>query len=119
MISTATLRRVGPWLVGLYFLAMVAGVTPLIRACNAHTLAPVAVSQSRAPAHQQDRHHAGDADDVAHHHALRDLTGVLNWRPARGERAVVHSVVVALRTRTLAEADPVPLERPPKAFPSI
>jgi hypothetical protein len=51
--------------------------------------------------------------------SLKDLTGVLNWRPARGERAVVHSVVVALRTRTLAEADPVPLERPPKAFPSI
>jgi hypothetical protein len=28
-------------------------------------------------------------------------------------------VVVALRTRALAEADPVPLERPPKAFLSI
>jgi hypothetical protein len=119
MLSTATLRRFGPWLVGLYVLAMVAGVAPLIRDCNAHTVAPLGVSESNAPAQQQDHHHAGDADDVAHHHALQDLTGVLDWRPERGEVAVFHLVIAAVRTRALAEADPVLLERPPKGFLSI
>jgi hypothetical protein len=119
MISTATMRRLGPWLVGLYVLAMVAGVMPLIRACNAHTIAPLAVSESGAPAQPQDHHHAGDTDDVAHHHALQDLTGVLDSRLARTEIAVVHSTMIASPTRALAEADPVLLERPPKTFLSI
>jgi hypothetical protein len=119
MLSTGTLRRLGPWLVGLYVLAMVASVAPLIRACNAHTVAPLTVSEKSLPAQQQDRHHAGDSDDVAHHHALQDLIGVLDWRPARGEITVVHSVMAAVRTRALAEADPVLLERPPKSFLSI
>lgn len=119
MIATAKLRRFGPWLIGLYVLAMVAGVMPLIRACNAHTVAQLAVSEKSAPAQQQDHHHAGDADDVAHHHALQDLTGVLAWRPERGEVAVIHSAMIAPPARALAEADPVLLERPPKSFLSI
>jgi hypothetical protein len=119
MISTATIRRVGPWLVGLYVLAMVAGVMPLIRACNAHTFAPAAVSEPGDPAPPQGHHHAGDADDVAHHHALQDLTGVLDWRPAGAAIAVVHVVMAAHPTRVLAEADPVLLDRPPKTFLSI
>jgi hypothetical protein len=119
MISTATIRRMGPWLVGLYVLAVVAGVMPLIRACNAHTIAAVAVSESNDHALPQGHHHAGDADDVAHHHALQDLTGVLDWRPAGVAIAVVHAVMIAFPARALAEADPILLERPPKTFLSI
>jgi hypothetical protein len=119
MISTATMRRLGPWLVGLYVLAMVAGVMPLIRACNAHAVAPLGVSESSAPVLPQGHHHAGDVDDLAHHHALQDLTGVLDWRPAGAALAAAHTVMIAFPARALAEADPVLLERPPKAFLSI
>jgi hypothetical protein len=124
MISTATIRRLGPWLVALYALAMVAGVMPLIRACNAHTIVPsaiarLAVSESHAPVVPEGHHHAGDADDVAHHHALQDLTGVLDWRLARAQIVGVHSVMLAFPTRALAGADPVLLERPPKTVLSI
>lgn len=113
------MRRLGPWLVGLYVLAMVAGVMPLIRACNAHAGAPVTVSESSAPGLPQDRHHAGDADDLAHHHALQDLTGVLDWQPAGAGLAAVHAVMMVFPAQALAEADPLLLERPPKNFLSI
>jgi hypothetical protein len=119
MISTATLRRLGPWLVGLYVLAMVAGVMPLIRACNAHAVASLAVSEPSGLIVPQGHHHAGDADDLAHHHALQDLTGVLDWRPAGAALLAVHAVMIAFPARALAEADPVLLERPPKTFLSI
>jgi len=119
MISTATMRRLGPWLVGLYVLAMVAGVVPLMRACNAHAVAPLAVSESSAPLPPQGHHHAGEADDLAHHHALQDLTGVLDWRPVGAGLANLHVGGIALPARALAEADPVVLERPPRTFLSI
>jgi hypothetical protein len=119
MISTATMRRLGPWLVGLYVLAMVAGAMPLMRACNAHAVVPLAVSESSAPLPSQGHHHAGDADDLAHHHALQDLTGVLDWRPVGAGLAAVHVAMIRFLARALAEADPVLLERPPKAFLSI
>jgi hypothetical protein len=119
MFSTAAARRLGPWLVGLYVLAMVAGVMPLIRACNAHAIAPFGVSESSRPVLPQGRHHAGDADDVAHHHALQDLAGVLDWRLAATGIAAAHAVMTAFPARALAEADPVLLERPPKTCLSI
>lgn len=113
------MRRLGPWLVGLYVLAMVAGVMPLMRACNAHAVAPLAVSESSAPLPPQGHHHAGDADDLAHHHALQDLTGVLDWRPVGAGLADAHAAMIAFPARALAEADPVLLERPPRTFLSI
>ncbi len=113
------MRCLGPWLVGLYALAMVAGVMPLIRACNAHAIAPSELAESTAPVVPQGHHHAGDADDLAHHHALQDLTGVVDWRPAGADLAPVHAPIDALPARALAEADPVLLERPPKTVLSI
>src|SRR5262249_45187298 len=119
MISTVAMRRLGPWLVGLYVLAVVAGVMPLMRVCNTHAVVPLAFSESSAPLPPQGHHHAGDADDLAPHHALQDLTGVLDWRPAAAGLADVHAAMIAFPARALAEADPVLLERPPRTFLSI
>ena len=113
------MRRLGPWLVGLYVLATVAGVMPLMDACNAHAAASLAVSESSTPLPPQGHHHAGDADDLAHHHALQDLTGVLDWRPVGAGLADVRAAMIAFPARALAEADSVLLERPPRTFLSI
>jgi hypothetical protein len=66
----------------------------------------------------QDHHHAGDADDTAHHHALLDLNGVL-VQSTVVVNSVVHLAIEANAPRSLAEADVVLLERPPKPFLSV
>jgi len=122
MIRTATRRRLGPWLAALYVAAQVFGVVPLISCHSAHASPGALMLPAREEsgiAHPQGDHHFGDADDAAHHHALQDLNGVLAWAPHRNEIALVRITVRLPAPRTLAEADPVLLERPPKPFLSI
>jgi hypothetical protein len=121
MISTAIVRRLGPLLVGLYVVAQICGVTPIISRQSAHDAAwPSFLSEGKST-HQpsQDHHHAGDADDAANHHVLQDLNGVLAHLPDRGENAVVHLAIWATTPDTLTKADPVRLERRPKPFLSV
>jgi hypothetical protein len=66
----------------------------------------------------QDHHHAGDADDPAHHHALLDLNGVL-VQPFIALESILHIALEVSAPRALAEADAVLLERPPKPFLSV
>lgn len=47
MMTTATMRRFGPWLFGLYVLALVGGVIPLVNMHGAHAGAPLALSECR------------------------------------------------------------------------
>jgi hypothetical protein len=120
MISTVTMRRLGLWLIALYVFALVGGVTPLIHIVSAHAGAPLTLSANGGdgaiPA--QGHHHAGDVDDVVHHHALQDLTGVIALLPRDGI-ALVHVSIGPRVSRALAEADTVRLERPPKPILSI
>jgi hypothetical protein len=120
MIYRATLRRLGPWLIGLYVLALFGGVIPLVISHSAHTGASLTLSESRdgTGAIPLGHHHAGDADDVSQHHALQDLTGVLAWLPDRDDKAIVH-VAIAAAPRALTEADAIRLEHPPKQLLSI
>jgi hypothetical protein len=121
MVSIATMRRLGPWLVGLYVLALVGGVIPLINEHSAHAGGPLMLSEFRGGigAVPQDHHHAGDSDDAARHHALQDLNGVPTWLADRDEIAVVHIAFTSAASRALAEADGILLERPPRPFRSI
>ena len=119
MICGATLRRLGPWLIGLYVLALLGGITPLIDIDSAHAGAPIARSDTKGTVPVQNHHHAGDADDAAQHHALQDLTGVPTLLPDRAELPVVHVVIAPGAPRTLAEADTLRLDRPPKQLLSI
>jgi hypothetical protein len=121
MISTVTIRRLGPWLVGLYVLALIGGVTPLLDEHSAHAGAPLTLSEfkSGAGAIPQDHHHAGDADDVAAHHVLQDLTGLAAWLPDGDHTVIEHVAAPSAAPRALTEADTVLLERPPKPILSI
>ena len=116
MISTAIARRLGPLLVGLYVVAQICGVIPLMSCDSAHA-APGTHMLSECKqtgALPQDHHHAGDSDDAAHHHVLQDLNGVL-VQSSIVVNSIVHIALEVSASRALAEADVVLLERPPKA----
>jgi hypothetical protein len=117
MISTAIVRRLSPLLVGLY---VVAHVIPLMSCDGAHAVPRThRLSECKQTgALPQDHHHAGDADDAAHHHALQDLNGVLVQSSVVVD-SIVHIAIEVSAPRALAEADVVLLERPPKPFPSV
>ena len=121
MISIAIIRRIGPLLVGLYIVAQICGVVPLMSCDSAH-VAPATHMLSeckRTGALPQDHHHhAGDADGTAQHHVLLDLNGVL-IQSFVVVNSIAHFAIEASAPRSLAEADVVLLERPPKPFLSV
>jgi hypothetical protein len=120
MIRTAAIhRRLGPWLIGLYVLAIVGGFVPLVTSYSAHSGAPWTISQANGSTGPQQRHHLGDADDAAHHHVLQDLTGTAAWLPNSNDIPVVHIAITPPAPRSFTEADALRLERPPKPHLSI
>lgn len=122
MISTGAMRRLGPWLAGLFLAAQIFGVIPLISGYSAHAAGGAllhSVCDDGIDSHCPGHHYPGDSDDAAHHHALQDVNGVLVWAFDRNEVALVHIAVTPPAPRALAEADPILLERPPKPFLSI
>jgi hypothetical protein len=128
VISWHARRRLGRWLLGLFLIAQLAGVVPLVTVHLEHAIASdqdaaadsgdgAAVSH----AHHHHVHHgsgphdhgASDPNDqccTLHHH----LTGVLpEAAPARATDLVV-AAVVSPRPAPLVPAEPGLLERPPK-----
>jgi hypothetical protein len=132
MISWYARRRFGRWLVGLFLIAQLAGVVPLVTVHLEHALASEQDAAADfgdvgAPArvvthvHHHHVHHGGAPHDhgasdpndqccTLHHH----LTGVLpEAAPARAADLVV-AAIIALLPAPLVPADPGQLERPPK-----
>jgi hypothetical protein len=128
MISWHARRRFGRWLLGLFLIAQLAGVVPLVTVHLEHAIASeqdaAADSGDGAGvghAHHHHVHHgsgphdhgASDPNDqccTLHHH----LAGVLpEGAPARVADLVV-AAIVAPRPAPLVPADPGLLERPPK-----
>jgi hypothetical protein len=121
MTSMAGTRRLGPWLVGLYLIAQIFGVAPLVGGHTAHVagIHSVLCEAADAAGVPQSHHETGDADGSVQHHALHDLTGVLAGIVGRHESPLVHVVAPACASNALVAADPVLLERPPKSRLSI
>jgi hypothetical protein len=120
MISSAIVRRLGPLLIGLYVLAQICGVIPLMSRDSAHA-APATHMLSdckQTGTLPQNHHHAGDADDAVHHHALQDLNGVFVQSSVVGN-SIVQIAIEVSAPRALVEAEVVLLERPPKSFLSV
>jgi hypothetical protein len=132
MISWHARRRFGGWLLGLFLIAQLAGVVPLVTVHLEHAIASeqdaaadsgdgAAVGHAGSHAHHHHVHHgsgphdhgASDPDDqccTLHHH----LSGVM---PGLAPAAAADLVVVAiifLPPVPLVPADPGLLERPPK-----
>jgi hypothetical protein len=123
MISLATLRRFGPWLLGLFLTAQVAGMLPLATAHIQHVLesqraiaAELAASGVVDRGHEQHGHHRHGAPDVndqcctLHHH----LAGVLPFASSIDRSNLLTAPIVPRPPRSLAAADPGLPERPPK-----
>jgi len=118
MIPAATARRLTRWVVGLFVIAQIFAVVPLVSEHTTH----VAQTSSALP---QDRistadipqgHYPGDADGVVQHHELQDLTGALTCAGSQGEIGVVRIAVSGYAPDALVESDPLLLEHPPKSL---
>jgi hypothetical protein len=121
MIPLAVKRKLGLLLAGLYLAARICGVSPLVSSESAHVAISVAVccEDGSGSGPHKHGHHAGDGDDVAHHHLLQDLTGTVAWLPASNDIPVVHIAITLAAPRPFTEADAPRLERPPKSHLSI
>ncbi len=123
MISTTVMHRVSPWLMGLFLLAQIFGVVPLISCHSAHAAGGASIlceyEAGAGALPQSHHHHPGDPDDAAHHHALQDLNGVIAGSPERRDLSAIHGVITARAARALAAADEARLERPPNSVLSV
>jgi hypothetical protein len=132
MISVRARRWFGRWLLGLFLMAQLAGVVPLVTVHLEHAIASeqdaaADSGETGTPAHvasHAHHHHvhhgssphdhgASDPNDqccTLHHH----LAGVMpHAAPARAADRVL-AVIVSLPPAALVPADPGLLERPPK-----
>jgi hypothetical protein len=121
MIPPALIHRLGFLLAGAYFVAQIFGVIPLMSSHSAHAAAGSLVCYTKDGSGGQPQlgHHAGDTDDLVHHHTLQDLMGVFAALPNRVDIPLVHVTVAPRSPRPLAEAEAVRLDRPPKPDLSI
>jgi len=117
MFPTAA-RRLSPWVVGIFLLAQIFGVFPLVSEHTAHiaqadfTVASNCVCTGQAP----HGHYQGDSDGFVQHHELQDLSGVLTCAVDQYQSGIVHVAVSLYAPHALAEGHPIFLERPPKSL---
>jgi hypothetical protein len=128
MISLATIRRFGSWLLGLFLTAQVAGVLPLATAHIQHALESqrtiadeLATSGIVDHSHEQHGHHRHGAPDVNDQCCTmhRHLAGVLPLAGGMDRSSPLTAPIVPLPQHSLATADPGLPERPPKLLLSV
>jgi len=122
LTSLQTMRRfspLGPWLLGLFLLAQLAGVVPVMfdHAVHVFESQPAladAHDHSAPGRHGDHRHGVGDVTDECcslHHH----LVGIVHFPTPTAAFLLTAVLLVVPPLRTLASADPILLERPPKS----
>ena len=118
MIPRSTARRLAPWMVGLFIIAQIFAVIPLISEHTIHIAqSELGVSLDRVGAGGVPQaHHRGDADGFVQHHELQDLSGALTCTVSQCEIGFVRVALSPYAPDALAEGDPIFLERPPKAL---
>jgi len=122
MIPTTAMRRLSPWLVGLFLIAQMFGVVSVLCEHTEHVavteLLPSQVSAGTGNI-PQGRHYNGDSDGFIQHHELQDLTGTLTCLNSRCEIAFGYVTNTDYVPAALAEGEPILIERPPKATLSV
>ena len=121
-----TMRRVVPWLVGLFLLAQFAGVVP--RVVYAHTdTKPVAAHQHHQYVHNQSNHNKAQHQDPDQQHgniadqccALHLINGVLSLVIASSPIELASQPLLAVPARDAAGINLSPLDRPPRFLLSL
>lgn len=122
-MPVAAIRRLCPWLAGLFLIAQIFGVVPLMSEHATH----VAESElalyndnagMNAPVTNHD-HYRGDPDGFVQHHELQDLSGVFTCTVSQCEIAFVRVPATLREPDALVGADPALLERPPNSLMSV
>ena len=123
MTRLLTIRRLAPWLIGLFVFAQVAGVVPLMAAHTLH------VFESKQVVSDDDDVLAVGPRGAQHHHSIADLndqccafhhlSGVLVYALVVGPVGFTRVVVGSAAPKVLLPADPIPPERPPKSLSLI
>src|SRR5262249_50935847 len=119
LASLQTKRRLGPWLLGLFLFAHIAGIVPVMFDHAVHVFesqAPAAEVHHRSAFHRHGdhRHSVADVQDeccVLHHH----LAGVVPLTMPEAVFTLIAASLTAPPLRTLTSVDPILLERPPKS----
>jgi hypothetical protein len=120
MIRQAASRRLGTWLAGLFLIAQVCGVVPLLGEHTAHVTESVSLATATVAGLASHGHHYdGDADGAIQHHELQDLSGAPACLIASFELPLAHVAITAYVSDALAESNPVLQERPPKHLLSV
>jgi hypothetical protein len=123
MFRSHATRRFAPWLVGLFVLAQIAGVVPLMAAHALH------VFESKQVVVDDDGVVAVSPRGAKHHHSIADLNdqccafhhlaGVLAYALPVVPVNFIRVADVSFPFTVLIPADPIPPERPPKSLSSI
>jgi hypothetical protein len=118
-LASSTMRRFGPWLLGLFLIAQLVGIVPVMFDHAVHVFesqpALAGAHDHSAPGrHGDHRHGVGDVKDECcslHHH----LVGIVHFPIPTAAFLLTAVLLVVPPLRTLASADPILLERPPKS----
>ena len=118
-LTSLTMRRFGPWLFGLFLIAQLAGVVPMmfdhaVHVFESQPALATAHDHSAPGRHGDHRHGVGDVKDECcslHHH----LVGIMHFSIPTAAFSLTTLPLVVPPLRTLASADPILLERPPKS----
>jgi hypothetical protein len=119
MTLAKSMRRFAPWLVGLFLVAQIAGVMPLISAHTLHVFENKQVVSgddgiTAVGPHGTHHHGLADLNDqcCAFHHLAGVLPFVVKAAPVRLAKLAIWPFV----PRALVIAEPNLLERPPKSL---
>ena len=119
LTAFAKMRRFAPWLLGLFLMAQVAGVAPLLvdHAVHAFESQPAvgAVHDHDAPGRHGDHRH-GLADIQDECCTLHHMAGIVVAAPAAQAIGVVAVSIVLPPRLALTTTDPLRLDRPPKSL---
>jgi len=118
MILATTLRRVSPWVVGLFIIAQIFAIVPLISEHTAHVAqSELGISLDRvSTGNVPHGHFRGDSDGSVQHHELQDLSGALTCTVSQCDFGFLHVAVFPYAPDALVEGNPIFLERPPKVL---
>jgi hypothetical protein len=119
-LARLKLRRFGPWLLGLFVLAQVAGVVPLILDHAIHVFESQRIEShdhSTPGRHGDHRHGVADVKDECC--SINHLTGVIIFISNVAPSSFAAAPVVSARARRLVDSTPLRLDRPPKTLSLI
>jgi len=116
MIPLAAMHRLKPSLAGLFFMAQLFGVVPLMSHHTVHVVDTEFAASTDAP---QGDHYRGDADGFLQHHELQDLSGSLACAAPPCPLPIIRVTLTPRALETLVASVPALLERPPKPILSV